>query len=110
MTARNTYWMVAEGSDYALVTGAAERDRMARDGWVETGEPGDTEFVTMWRAGIPEPGRTTMDALRALWGPRGWVAGPPPGSPNPLAPAEAEAESKPITPAAGGDTGEVSNG
>lgn len=110
MTARQEYWVVDPAAgDYAKVAGAAERDELVRQGWTEAEEPTGDAMVTIWREGVAEPGRQPASALRDLWSHRGWVAGPPPGSPHPAevqaadsaAPVEAE-EAKPKKPAAGG--------
>jgi hypothetical protein len=97
MTDKKTYWIHDGGDTYALVTGAEERDRYVGAGWAETDEP-TSGFVSVWRDGIEKPGRTPIDALREVYEPAGWLAGPPEDGLNPfLAVAEetsAAAESK----------------
>jgi hypothetical protein len=99
-----------EHDTYALVADASERDAYLRSGdWVTAGEPGDGDWVHIWHEGSAVPGRYPMSALRELWGPRGYVAGPPPDGTSPFAPkpaAEPVAKPKPSKPAAGGDTEE----
>jgi hypothetical protein len=103
---KQTYWIADETDNYGLVTGADERDRWVREGWRATEEPAASDWVYIWHADAAEPGRYPLSALRDLWGPRGWVAGPPPGGAHPATPeplAEQPAETKPEPkPAAGG--------
>jgi len=97
------FWMHDGEQHHALVVGAAERDRMLVAGWKQGDEPTDG-WVHIWRDGIEQPGLVPVSALETLWGPRGWVPGPPPGGDRPATPAppaEQSAESKP-KPAAGG--------
>lgn len=107
MTDKN-YWLFDGQSTYSLVAGAEERDRFVGLGWSEADEPTDG-FVHVWRFGIAEPGRTPLAALREVYQPAGWVAGPPPGGSHPFADApssvdaaESKASPKPSKPAAGG--------
>lgn len=105
MTAAKQYWVVDEDGNHALLTGAAERDRFLSEGWTAVDEPANDAFVYIWHEGFSTPGRAPMSALRALWGPREWRAGPPPGSPNPIEPTGVEATPAPNTTksAANGD-------
>lgn len=83
MSGKKQYWLRDESGDHALVTGADERDRLVREGgWTETDEPSEG-FVYVWREGCPAPGRVSVEALPVLWEPRGFAAGPPPGSAHP---------------------------
>lgn len=78
MTDKTTYWMCtpADGT-YALIEGAAERDRLMPLGWQVTSEPGPTDFVYMSHEGIELPGRIPMQAA-ANWQAMGWMfSGPP---------------------------------
>jgi hypothetical protein len=112
---KQTYWIVGgEADTHALITGAAERDDYLHTGdWTAADEPADNDWVYIWHEGAEVPGRYPASSLRDLWGPRGYVAGPPPGGIHPLAPAEradvpeqpadAPAETKPSKPAARGD-------
>jgi len=106
MAKQQTYWIFGGGQGtYALVTGAAERDRWLADGdWALTQEPADG-WVHIWHADNTTPGRVPVSALRDLWGLRGWVAGPPPDGVHPIvpeSPADLAAEAK-TEPAADGD-------
>lgn len=107
MSADRKCW-VSDGRTFALVS-AEDRDRLVPLGWTVTDKPTEG-FVSVWRDGIEMPGRVTVAGLRDLWGPLGWVAGPPPGSARPATPeppAEPVAESKPeIKPAVGGNAKE----
>jgi hypothetical protein len=98
MTDKKSYWIHDGGDTYALVTGAEQRDRYVGAGWVETEEP-TAGFVTVWRDGIAQPGRTSVVALREVYQPAGWLAGPPADGVNPFEAVQAEtsapAESKP---------------
>lgn len=99
------YWLTDGTGDFAVVVGDQERDRLLPLGWAVTDEPG-AGWVFIWRDGIAEPGRVPVPALESLWGPLGWVAGPPPGGNHPavsVPAAEPAAESKPSKPAASGD-------
>jgi hypothetical protein len=99
------YWLTDGAVDFAVVSGADERDRLIPFGWVATEEPAEG-WVYIWRAGVAEPGRVPVTAVETLWGPLGWVAGPPPGGVHPVAPqpsADPAVETKPSKPAAGGD-------
>jgi hypothetical protein len=82
MADTSKFWLHDGEQHCALVTGEAERDR------------------------IEQPGLVPVSALETLWGPLGWVAGPPPGGVHPVtsAPrADQPAETKPDPkPAAGG--------
>lgn len=105
--AKQTYWIVGgEHGTHALVTGAAERAAYLSSGdWSASDEPGDSDWVYIWHTDITVPGRVTVAALRDLWGPRSWVAGPPPDGVHPIAPessADPAAEAK-TEPAADGD-------
>lgn len=107
MTARQQYWVADPGGgDHALVSGAAERDDLLRQGWTETDEPTGDVMVTIWHENVAEPGRVPASALRDLWSHRGWAAGPPPGSTHPAEAATTEAvaaeKDKTSKPAAGG--------
>jgi hypothetical protein len=104
MTDPKKYWLTDGEDGYAVVAGAEERDRWVPLGWTETDEPTDG-WVPIWRDGIEQPGRVPLSAVRELWGPMGWVVGPPPGGVHPATPeppAAAAAEPKPKS-AAGGD-------
>ena len=104
MTEPKKYWLASEDT-FAQVAGADERDRLIPLGWAAVDEPTDG-WVHIWHEGIAEPGRVPVTALETLWGPLGWVAGPPPGGVHPFAsepPADSPAGSKTSKPAAGGD-------
>jgi hypothetical protein len=105
MAAAPKYWLSNGEQHHALVTSDAERDRLLAVGWQLTGEPTDG-WVQIWREGIEQPGLVPVSALDSLWGPLGWVPGPPPGGTHPVtsAPrADQPAENKPEPkPAAGG--------
>jgi hypothetical protein len=105
MADTSKFWLHNEERQYALVTSEAARDRLLVDGWKQGDEPADG-WVHIWREGIEQPGLVPVSALETLWGPIGWVAGPPPGGVHPAteAPhADKPAESKPDSkPAAGG--------
>jgi hypothetical protein len=109
MTEAKKYWLTDGQGDFAVVASAEERDRWLPLGWSVTDEPTDG-WVHIWRDGIEQPGRVPVTALADLWGPRGWVAGPPPEGTHPFAPqpsAKAPAESKTESkPAAGGSAKE----
>jgi hypothetical protein len=94
MSNKNTYW-VHDGDTYAVVTGATERDRYVGLGWTAVDEPSEG-WVHIWREGIELPGRVPIGTLETLWGPGGWVTGPPPDGTSPFTepPAEPPAESK----------------
>jgi len=101
-------WIVGGESDtYALVGDQAERDALLRTGdWAPAEEPGGSDWVYIWHEGSTVPGRYPVTSLRELWGPRGYVAGPPPGGASPFAPKPAAApaaEPKPSKAAAGGE-------
>lgn len=100
----NQYWIVDEVGDHALVTGAAERDRLLLEHWRTAEEPADG-FVHIWHEGIELPGRVPVSSLRELWSHRGWVAGPPPGGVHPFAeqPSAVQAEPKSSKAASVGD-------
>lgn len=109
MTEAKKYWLTDGEDTYALVSGAEERDRLIPLGWTVADEPADG-WVHIWREGIEQPGRVPVATLPELWGPLGWVAGPPPGGTHPVAPeppadppAETKTEPK---PAAGGNAKE----
>lgn len=108
MTEVKKYWLADAEDNFALVAGADERDRLVPLGWTVTDEPTDG-WVHIWREGIEQPGRVPVSALRELWGPLGWVAGPPPGGVHPSTPeapaAAAESKTEP-KPAAGGNAKE----
>jgi hypothetical protein len=92
VTARQDYWVADPATgDHALVTGAAERDELVRQGWTEAEDPTGDAMVTIWHENAAEPGRVPASALHALWSHRGWVAGPPPGSTHPAEAQAAEA-------------------
>lgn len=77
---------ISDGGTNAAVD-PAEVDAWRALGWAPADPPtSNDDWVHMWRDGIAEPARVPMYALRNLWGPRGWVAGPPPGGPHPFAP------------------------
>lgn len=104
MTDPKKYWLTDGEGTFALATGADERDRWLPLGWAETDEPTDG-WIYIWREGIEQPGRYPLSSLRELWGPQGWVAGPPPGGVHPATsepPAAPAAESN-QKPAAGGN-------
>lgn len=105
MTEANKHWLTDGQDTFALVSGDDERDRLVPLGWSVSDEPTDG-WVHIWHEGIEQPGRVPAAALPELWGPLGWVAGPPPGGTHPVVsepPAAAPAESKPQSkPAAGG--------
>lgn len=84
-------WIVGGESDtHALVADPAERNALLRTGdWVPAEEPGDSDWVYIWHEGSGIPGRYPLSALRELWEPRGYVAGPPPGGASPFAPKPA---------------------
>lgn len=106
MTDKNTYWISDSEGTHALVTGAEERDRYKVLGWVDAKEPTEG-WLHIWRDGIEQPGLVPTSALDTLWGPLGWVAGPPPGGVHPATSAsraDQSAETKPEPkPAAGGN-------
>jgi hypothetical protein len=93
---------ITDDDTHALV---ADTDAPAwrKQGWADAAEPPPDGWVFMWREGIAQPGRAPASALRDLWGPQGWVVGPPPGGVHPLTPKPAAdpAASKP-KPAARG--------
>lgn len=84
--AKQSYWICGGDLDtFALVVGAAERDRWTATGdWVAAEEPTDGS-VYIWLDGVEQPGRVPVSALRDLWAARQWVAGPPPGGEHPAA-------------------------
>lgn len=84
MTDKKTYWIHDGGDTYALVTGIEERDRYVGAGWTETDEP-TSGFVMAWRDGIAKPGRPSVEALREVYQPAGWLAGPPEDGAHPFA-------------------------
>jgi hypothetical protein len=97
------HWLHDGEQHHALVIGDAERDRLIVAGWQQAGEPTDG-WVHIWREGIEQPGLVPVSTLGGLWGPLGWVAGPPPGGVHPApeaSRADQPAETKP-EPAAGG--------
>jgi hypothetical protein len=103
MSEPRKYWLTDGAGEFAVASGADERDRLLPLGWSVADEP-DDGWVYIWREGIAEPGRVPVKAVETLWGPNGWVVGPPPGSAHPSSlesPAEPAAEAKP-KPAAGG--------
>lgn len=109
MTELKQYWLADGQDNFALVAGTDERDRWVPLGWSETEEPTEG-WVHMWREGIEQPGRVPVATLRELWGPLGWVAGPPPGgvhpsTPEPPAAVPAESKTEPKS-AAGGNAKE----
>jgi hypothetical protein len=110
MTGVKTYWLTDGQDTFALVAGADERDRMVPLGWTATDEPTEG-WVHIWREGIEQPGRVPVATLRDLWGPLGWVAGPPPGGTHPATPeppAEPpEAEAEKAQESAGGNKGKA---
>jgi hypothetical protein len=104
MTAAPKFWLHNGQQQNALVTDEADRDRLIVDGWELGDEPTDG-WVHIWSEGIEKPGLVPVSALETLWGPLGWVAGPPPGGTHPAteAPRADKAETKPEPkPAAGG--------
>jgi hypothetical protein len=105
MADTSKFWLHDGEQHCALVTGEAERDRLLAAGWQRGSEPAGG-WVHIWREGIEQPGLVPVSALETLWGPLGWVAGPPPGGVHPVtsAPrADQPAETKPDPkPAAGG--------
>lgn len=109
MTEPKKYWLTDGQDTFALVADADERDRLVPLGWTTADEPADG-WVHIWREGIEQPGRVPLATLRELWGPLGWIAGPPPGGTHPVAPeplAAPPAEIKPDPkPAAGGNAKE----
>lgn len=107
------FWLVDPASgDHALVAGEAERDELVGREWTVVDQPADDAMVTIWREGITEPGRVPAWALRELWGPRGWVPGPPSGGTHPVAPKPVvePAALKPSKSASGGEVKEVKPG
>ena len=104
MTAAQQFWMTDGTDTHALVTSVAERDRWAAQFWREVEEP-TVGSVFIWRSGIEQPGRVSVEAFRVLWAPRGWGAGPPPGGIHPAAEPEPEqpaTETKPTKTTGGG--------
>jgi hypothetical protein len=113
MTDKQTYWLSGPDGKKALVTGSAERDRLAPLGWSDTSEATGDEFLYGWRYGIEQPGVFPAAAFRDIWEPRGWVTGPPPGSPSPFGADPAPTPVAPVptakptkSTAAGGSTEE----
>lgn len=105
MTNPKKFWL-ANGDTFAQVIGADERDRLSPLGWTAVEEPAEDGWVHIWHEGVSAPGRVPVAAMETLWGPLGWVPGPPPGGASPFtpeSPAEPAAEPKPSKPAAGGD-------
>lgn len=105
MTDPKTYWLTDGQDHYALVTGAEERDRWIPLGWtLVDAEPVDAGRVWAWHDGVELPAAFPANIFRDLWEPRGWQAGPPPGSPHPFAALPAPVETpKSSTTAVGGD-------
>jgi hypothetical protein len=98
---------ISDGATHAALADPAdpaELDAWRLRGWEIVDAPTHEDFVFMWRDGIAEPGRVPVYALRNLWGPRGWVVGPPPGGAHPFAPKPPTElpESKPETQSAAG--------
>ncbi len=88
---------ITNGDAYALLADQAEVDVWTDTGWTPTEAPGATDWVHMWHAGVTQPGLVPVLSLRNLWGPRGWVAGPPPGGANPTNPKPAApTKAKPV--------------
>jgi hypothetical protein len=105
MTEKQTYWLVDATGDHALITGADERDRWVPLGWTPADEPIGDAFVWAWLDGITVPARFPAAALAEVFGPKGWVAGPPPQAVSPFngdqaVPAAAPTTSTAAAPAA----------
>ena len=112
MTEKNTYWMTDPQTGYsALITGAAERDRWAAQGYNEADEP-TTGFVHVWHEGIELPGSLPVEALSQVFSQLGWVPGPPPGGVRPAAASPADESDAPVkaTPAAAKSTSRTAAG
>ncbi len=78
MTEKKTYWVRNASGEYALLDGAAERDRLSAFGWNETDEPpADDAFVWMRHEGIEQPAKFPAKSV-ANWMANGWVPGAPP--------------------------------
>jgi hypothetical protein len=107
MTAAPGFWVADPGGGDRSLVPAAERDELVRQGWAAVGEPADDDMVTIWLEGVAEPGRVPAAALRELWGPRGWVAGPPPGGAHPAAPKPAVESPAPKSSKSSASSGEV---
>lgn len=97
MTEKDPYWLTDGQGTYAVVTGAAERDRFLPLGWTDADEPDPNRggFVYAWRDGIAEPGPAPLAYFREVLTPTGWVAGPPPGGEHPFQPARQTAGEPP---------------
>lgn len=89
---------ITDGSTYAIADSAA-----AFDGWEPSGPPPADGWVWIWREGVADPARWPLENFTNLWGPRGWMTGPPPGGEHPCAPKPAAVPTapKPTKPAAG---------
>lgn len=98
MTEPKKYWLT-DGSTYALVTGAEQRDHYLPLGWAETDEPTEG-FVMVWHDGIEKPGIAPVAFFDLSLQHNGWVAGPPEGAEHPFAAKpEPEAPAEPVAPA-----------
>lgn len=106
MTEQQTW--ITDGTTHALLADPAELEEWRTRGWTAAEAPPSDGWVHMWREGIAEPGRVPMSALRNLWGPRGWIPGPPPGGLHPAAPKPAAepAATKSSKSASGGEAKE----
>jgi hypothetical protein len=94
MTEKNTYWLRDAAGDYALITGADQRDRWIPLGWAEADEPSGNEFVWARCEGIQEPARFPAQALADVWSAKGWQAAEPP---SPVSPFNGD-EGAPVLP------------
>lgn len=84
MTEKQTYWVTADGVEFALITGADRRDQWAGLGWTETGEPTGDQFVWARCEGIEQPARFPVRALAEVWSLKGWAASEPPSPASPF--------------------------
>lgn len=87
---------ISDGDTFAVLDDPSELTLAQRDGgWAPAADPPDDAWVFIWLAGVEQPGRVPVSALRELWGPRGWAAGPPPGGTHPAAPKPAAVTAAP---------------
>lgn len=98
MSEPKKYWIAdAEGAK-ALVVGADARDFWSTQGWAESTEPVDQEFV--WLQHDVHEGRAKFNAQAVpLWAPRGWFPSDPPPPEN-LATAHRQVVEPPTAPQA----------
>ncbi len=78
MTEKKTYWVRNEAGEYALLDGAAERDRLSAFGWKDADEPpAEDTFVWMSHEGVDNPAKFPAGSV-PHWLENGWTPTAPP--------------------------------